>query len=530
MNAFRNIDEAAKEVFSRRLNCAYVRTDRAFAVLFALQWLFAIVLSLTVSPSTWIVDQSFIHVHIWAAIVLGGALTIMPICLVLTRPGAAETRYVVSVAQMGYSALLIHLTGGRIETHFHVFGSLAFLSVYRDWRVLIPATVVIAVDHAVRGIFWPESVFGVLGAAPWRVVEHAGWVVFEVVFLVWSCRANVREMKVAARVDAKLECTNALVEQQVKERTAELVMQANELETSLKKSQTLEVQLLHAQKLESMGQLAAGIAHEINTPMQCVEGNVEFLKNCYQRLFNVVDTYANQLQGPDMSRKERQSAMDHLIAESRCDHIRKQAPAAIEEAAEAVQRVIEIVRAMKAMSHPGNSAKSFVDINNLIRSAATISRNRWKFVANVQLELQDSLADVPVMPAEVNQVLLNMIVNATDAIGERYGENGSPQGKIVVRTSEVDSGVQIEIEDDGCGIPEGIQQRIFDPFFTTKDVGKGTGQGLAITYDVVVKRHGGRINVDSTPDVGTTFTIWFPYDELAGDNQVDEESLPVVAH
>jgi signal transduction histidine kinase len=144
--------------------------------------------------------------------------------------------------------------------------------------------------------------------------------------------------------------------------------------------------------------------------------------------------------------------------------------------------------------------------------------------------LQDSLADVPVMPAEVNQVLLNMIVNATDAIGERYGENGSPQGKIVVRTSEVDSGVQIEIEDDGCGIPEGIQQRIFDPFFTTKDVGKGTGQGLAITYDVVVKRHGGRINVDSTPDVGTTFTIWFPYDELAGDNQVDEESLPVVAH
>src|SRR5947209_7317320 len=152
------------------------------------QWLGGIIIALSVSPRTWAGQTSTIHPHVLAAIFLGGAIATFPVALALLRPGAAVTRYTISIAQMLFSSLLIHLTGGRIETHFHVFGSLAFLAFYRDWKVLIPATIVVALDHFLRGIFWPYSVYGVLTATPWRSLEHAGWVVFEDIFLIASCR------------------------------------------------------------------------------------------------------------------------------------------------------------------------------------------------------------------------------------------------------------------------------------------------------------------------------------------------------
>ena len=130
-------------------------------------------------PQTWIGATSYTHLHVWAAIFLGGAISGLPVYLALKRPGRSSTRHTIAVAQMLTSALLIHLTGGRIETHFHVFGSLAFLAFYRDWRVLVSATVVVAVDHLLRGLFWPQSVFGVLTPSSWRWLEHAGWVIFE---------------------------------------------------------------------------------------------------------------------------------------------------------------------------------------------------------------------------------------------------------------------------------------------------------------------------------------------------------------
>src|SRR5207247_1491265 len=163
------------------------------------------IFALWVSPLAWSGTISHTHVHVWAAIFLGGAICLFPALLGLLRPGETSTRYTIAVAQMLMGALLIHLTGGRIETHFHVFGSLAFLAFYRDWRVLIPATIVVAVDHLLRGIFWPQSVYGVLVASQWRWLEHAAWVVFEDVFLIVSCRRSIAEMQDTASRTATLE-------------------------------------------------------------------------------------------------------------------------------------------------------------------------------------------------------------------------------------------------------------------------------------------------------------------------------------
>jgi signal transduction histidine kinase len=183
----------------------YRRTDRLFAWLMALQWIAGILFALWVSPLAWSGTVSTVHVHVWAAVVLGGIVCLFPAILAVVQPGEPSTRYTIAVAQMLMSALLIHLTGGRIETHFHVFGSLAFLAFYRDWRVLIPATVVVALDHMLRGIFWPQSVYGVLVTSHWRWVEHAAWVVFEDIFLIVSCRRSSAEMRERAERTAALE-------------------------------------------------------------------------------------------------------------------------------------------------------------------------------------------------------------------------------------------------------------------------------------------------------------------------------------
>jgi len=220
--AGRPTSERAEELFQQHRQQVFKRTDRWFARLMLVQWLAGIVIAVTVSPRTWAGQSSSIHIHVWAAIFLGGAISSFPILLALTRPGAAFTRYTVAVAQMLFSGLLIHLTGGRIESHFHIFGSLAFLAFYRDWRVLIPATIVVALDHLVRGIFFPYSVYGVLTASPWRSLEHAAWVIFEDIFLVISCLSSVREMRLIAARQVELETTNELIEGKVIHRTAEV--------------------------------------------------------------------------------------------------------------------------------------------------------------------------------------------------------------------------------------------------------------------------------------------------------------------
>jgi len=222
--------ERAARLFQESQSRIHVRADHLFAYLMIAQWLGGIAVAVWLSPKTWIGASSQTHWHVWAAIFLGGAITLVPVFLAWQQPGRVLTRHVIAVAQMFMSALLIHLSGGRIETHFHVFGSLAFFAFYRDWRVLLTATVVVAVDHMVRGLFWPQSVFGVLTTSPWRWIEHAGWVVFEDTFLFISIRQSLRDMFDVAAQQANLEAVNANIERQVADRTAELTAAHKEIE------------------------------------------------------------------------------------------------------------------------------------------------------------------------------------------------------------------------------------------------------------------------------------------------------------
>src|SRR4051812_21875674 len=197
----------AEELFQQHRRQIFRQTDQLFAKLMLCQWVASIVVALVVSPRTWEGSSSQIHIHVWAAVFIGGAISLFPVWMTRAWPGAAATRHIIAVAQMLMSALLIDLTGGRIETHFHVFGSLVILSFYRDWRVLVGATIVVYVDHFLCGIYWPYSVYGVLSANPWRSVEHAGWVIFEDIFLVISCLRSVREMRFIANRTAALEAS-----------------------------------------------------------------------------------------------------------------------------------------------------------------------------------------------------------------------------------------------------------------------------------------------------------------------------------
>jgi two-component system sensor histidine kinase/response regulator len=198
------------------------RTDRLFAALLLFQWVAMAALALWVSPLTWEGSTSRIHPHVWAAVGLGGAVVALPVALTFLRPGRVQTRFVIAAAQMLSVGLLIHLTGGRSETHFHVFGSLAFLAYYRDWRVLLVATGITATDHIIRGFAWPESIYGTVAGAEWRWLEHAGWVAIIDLVLIYMCRQGDRELVRSAEREVELDAARATVEEQVQIRTAEL--------------------------------------------------------------------------------------------------------------------------------------------------------------------------------------------------------------------------------------------------------------------------------------------------------------------
>ncbi|HEY7216012.1 MAG TPA: hypothetical protein VIC28_15415 [Thermoanaerobaculia bacterium] len=195
----------ASELLQERRQRLLRYVDRMFLALMGGQWVFGILVALFFSPYGWEGKQRVIHFHVYTAVFLGGLLSLFPMVLIWRRPGWVVTRHVVAVSQMLWSALLIHLSGGRIETHFHVFGSLAFLAFYLDWKVLGSASAVVVADHLLRGLFWPESVYGIVNPEWWRFLEHAFWVVFEDVFLVLACSYGLAELTSAARRQAEVE-------------------------------------------------------------------------------------------------------------------------------------------------------------------------------------------------------------------------------------------------------------------------------------------------------------------------------------
>lgn len=881
----------AEALFRDYQRNVYEKTDLIFGKLMPIQWLVSILIAFTISPYAWYAQEAEIHPHVLGAIIVGGLITIPPTFLAYKYPGKTFTRYIIAVCQILMSSMLIHLTGGRIETHFHIFGSLAFLAFYRDWKVLIPATLVTAADHIIRGWIYPQSVYGILTGGEWRWIEHAAWVLFEDFFLIVSCKTSVNEMWRAAihttalddseaRFRAVVEQTtegifllsqetlnviesnkafanligytnidevinlnafdfdiatpqeiemmtkivweenrslsaerkyrtkdgsviyvetigrcisygehvaycvnvrditerkkveremkrlalvaqktqNAVIitntegeiqwvndgfirltgyqlaevegskpgkilqgektdvativqirhalrkqepfvgeiynynkegvgywvsvsimpfhneagvhkgfiaiemdvtehkklendlrkardemENRVSERTAEL-LEANQImsreveerkrtqielseaqqflrkvidnvpnmifvkdkhgrynlanralanlygvsveniigktdieliqnpdeaekfidddkqiletweekfifeqkftdrkgnahwlqtvkrpmigdtgvenilgiATDLTERKILESQLRHAQKLESIGQLAAGIAHEINTPTQYVGDNTRFIRDAFTDINRVLAKYEQLFQ------KAQSNSIDSEILEevkkeiedADLEYLIEEVPSAVQQSLEGVSRIAKIVQSMKDFAHPGSKEKAAVDLNKAIESTITVAKNEWKYVAEMETHFDQDLPPVPCLLGEFNQVVLNMVINASHAIKDVVGDASQGKGKITVSTTKVsDDWAEIRIADTGTGIPPEIRTKIFDPFFTTKEVGKGTGQGLAISHTVVVDKHNGKLSFESEQGKGTTFIIQLPLNE-----------------
>jgi PAS domain S-box-containing protein len=280
----------------------------------------------------------------------------------------------------------------------------------------------------------------------------------------------------------------------------------------------LEKQLAQAQKLRSIGQLASGIAHEINTPTQYVGDNIRFLKDAFEDLIGVLQGDEELLaaaRGGVVSAELIRRLQD---GRERADleYLVSEVPVAIQHTLEGVERISKIVRAMKDFAHPGREEKAPADLNQIIDSTVTVARNEWKYVADMQTDFDRSLPPVLCHPAEIGQVILNLVINAAHAIEDVVKQGRAAKGGITIATRRRDGWAEIRISDTGSGIPENIRHRIFDPFFTTKEIGRGTGQGLAICYPVIVGKHGGRITFDSEVGRGTTFTIGLPLGEQAG--------------
>ena len=286
--------------------------------------------------------------------------------------------------------------------------------------------------------------------------------------------------------------------------------------TNITERKVLEGQLLQAQKLEAIGQLAAGIAHEINTPTQYVSDNTRFLSDSFADLTRVVVQYMS-LAEQVKALAPREPALVQALAQAEAlyrdidgDYLLEEVPKAIEQTLEGLNRISTIVRSMKEFAHPGPDAKSPVDLNRAIENTITVAKNEWKYVAEVTTDLDPDLPPVPCMLGQINQVILNIIVNAAQAIEEVFHRDGDRKGQVKISTRQVDDAVEVRIADTGPGIPKTVSEHVFDPFFTTKPPGKGTGQGLAIAYRVVVDKHGGNLSFFSEEGQGATFVIRLP--------------------
>lgn len=274
----------------------------------------------------------------------------------------------------------------------------------------------------------------------------------------------------------------------------------------------MESQLQQSHKMEAIGQLAAGIAHEINTPVQFVGDNTRFFQDSFDDLIQIIKQQQEALAAARSNSltDEIVEKTDQLIEDIDLEYLEEEIPLAIEHSLKGVERIAKIVQAMKIFAHPGMVAKEPVDINQEIEKTITITRNEWKYVADLKTDFDESLPLVPCFRAEFNQVILNMIVNAAHAIAEKNQDNQSEKGTIQVRTIHEGDHAKICISDTGAGIPENIRHKIFDLFFTTKETGKGTGQGLAISHSVIVEKHKGSLTLESQEGKGTTFNISLP--------------------
>lgn len=312
---------------------------------------------------------------------------------------------------------------------------------------------------------------------------------------------------------------NVGLEKVVARKTLELENERHELQKALAELKLTQAQLLQAQKMESIGQLAAGIAHEINTPTQYVSDNVGFIKTASTSLLKLLDmaTALAEATREKMADEPALEAFDDVFKRTKVDFLRRQIPSALDESLEGLRHISRIVVAMKEFSHPSLNEKEWVDIREIINTTVTVARNEWKYVADLDTQFADDLPQLFCLRDMISQAILNLLVNAAHAIADTLQEGVKEKGHIVVSAAINGGALEIRVRDNGSGIPAAIRDRIFDPFFTTKAVGKGTGQGLAIVYATVVGKHEGQIRCESEVGVGSTFIIQLPLIESQKD-------------
>ena len=542
-------EERSAALFAEHHQVIFKRTDRFFASLMVLQWITGILFALWVSPKTWAGSSSQTHIHVYAALFLGGLITGFPAVLALMWPGRVLTRHAIAVGQMLVSALFIHLSGGRIETHFHVFGSLAFLAFYRDWRVLVSATVVVAADHFVRGVYWPQSVYGVLLADPWRWLEHAGWVLFEDAFLVISIRQSVAEMLRMAERRARLEAVNENIERKITERTqaltkeiaerervdAELREAQEELENRVRQ-RTLELQqsnqelraeiaarkqaqqqlevaqrgLLESARLAGMAEVATSVLHNVGNVLNSVTISTSILS---ERLHD--SKIVRLTEAAALMRENAQDLVAFLTNDPKgklvpsylinlSEHLLAEHTALFHEF-ESLARNVEHIKEIVAMQQSYATAcgvREVLPAKDLVEDALRMNAGALE---RHEVEIIREYTEVPLIPLDkhkVLQVLVNLISNA------KYALDGSesPDKRLTLRIGpNGPERIQIAVIDNGIGIAPENMTRIFAHGFTTRKDGHGFGLHSAA---LAAQEMGGTLGVQSEGlGRGAAFTL-----------------------
>jgi signal transduction histidine kinase len=520
--------ERAATLFEESQKQIFQRTDRMFAWLMVFQWLAGIAAAFWISPRTWAGAMSQTHIHVWAAIFLGGAISSFPVFLVWKRPGHASTRHTIAVAQMLTSALLIHLTGGRIETHFHVFGSLAFLAFYRDWRVLVSATVVVAVDHLVRGAFWPESVFGVLTASSWRWLEHAGWVIFEDVFLLISIQQGLRDMRKDAGRQARLEAVNESVEQRVRERTHDLQREIRDRIETQSKLEESHKQLIQVSRQAGMAEVATGVLHNVGNVLNSVSVSATVVCDRLRKseigdvhraavMLEARNGQLEQFLTDDPKGKllpEYLAKASKLLATERDELIAEMATVG-----EHIEHIKEIVAMQQSYAKVFGvmepvSPVSLVE-DALRMNAAALERHGVRVIQ----DFEENAPAVMVDRHKVLQILINLMRNAKYALDEQ----APAEKRLEIHVGQTGGGnVAITVRDNGIGIAPENLTRIFGHGFTTKKDGHGFGLHSGA---LAAKQMNGSLSVQSDgPGLGAAFILELPSAPASGLKQSAELS------